>query len=132
MKELLDAYYDLLKALSYDVFKEDAPEGQNTHYILLRAEGGADESNKSKFADECVVIVDIVTVFQNNVDRSVVETIDSAAKALITSNPFRGNVTVTGKQVLNVTRESFSYLTEEDTQKYYRKISRYTNRVLTT
>lgn len=139
MKELMDEYYATLNnSVTYDgelvdVFKEDAPEGQTTHFIELRGEGGSDNSNKTKFADDCVVIVDIVTIFQNNVDRSVVEAIDASVKALITSSPFEGNLSVTGKQVLNVTRETFTYITEQDdTNKYYRKVSRYVNRVLTT
>lgn len=127
----MDAYYSLLKNIAYDVFKEDAPEGQNTHYVLIRAEGETDGSNKRSFVDEAVVVIDIVTVFKNNIDRSVVETIDGIVRGLILPTPFRSGLTApSGFQFLNVTREQSAYFPEEEgVKKYYRKVSRYSQRI---
>lgn len=143
MGKLMDSYYALLNGqLNYSkpvsVYKEDAPEeldpSLSPHYVLIRAEGETGDGNKRSFADDSVVILDIVTVFQNNVDRSVVEDIDRQIGALLLTTPqVSGLGSQSGMQILNVQRESSTYLTEEDSvKKYYRKVSRYTQRVLQT
>jgi hypothetical protein len=115
---LIDSYYSLLNGqltyggVSVDVYKEDAPEGQEGHYVLLIAEGEVYDGNKSSFADQSTVVVDIVTIFNNNVDTSVANEIDRQI------------------QILNVQRESSTYMRETDgVRKYYRKVSRYKQRV---
>lgn len=133
MKVLVDAYYDLLDGISVSVFKEQAPQDQVADYVLLRSEGGSNERNKTKFVDDCVVIVDIVTHFNELVDTSVVEGIDAEITALLrpTVNAV-GLGAISGYQAAEVERESFTYVPEEgvDGNKVYRKVSRYNNRLV--
>lgn len=146
MDKLLDSWFDLLDGnITYSgktvkVYKEDTPEDldesptQSEHYILLMAEGEIDQSNKRSFVNDTVVIVDIVTRFNNNINRSVVDNIDGQIGALILTAPFQdGLSSQSGMQILNVKRESANYLHESDNiKKYYRKISRYNSRILQT
>ncbi len=137
---LVDSYYSLLNGqlnyngLPVDVYKEDAPEDENYHYVLLRAESENYDGNKRSFADISVVVVDIVTVFQNNIDSSVVNEIDDQIGALLLTNPRTSGLSgQSGIQILNVIRETTAYLTESDgVNKYYRKVSRYRQRILQT
>lgn len=146
MNKLFDSWFDLLDgAITYSgksvkVYLEDVPEDTDTtgtvseHYILLRAEGEADDSNKRSFAFDTVVIVDIVTVFQNNVNRSVVDNIAGQIDALVLTRPFTtGLAAQSGMQIINVKRETSNYLREGDNiNNYYRKVSRYNHRLLQT
>lgn len=140
MGKLMNAWYSKLNGnityggSSVDVYKESAPEGETSHYVILRAEGETNSSNKRSFADESVVIVDIVTVFENTVDRSVVEDIDGQIDALVTSAPGKSNLSEqSGMLIVRMVRESSNYLPENDgTNQYYRKISRYNHRILQT
>lgn len=131
---LMNAWYSLLSGQSFTVYKEDVPETEEGNYVLLRAEGGSEDNNKRSFADDTVIVVDIVSVHQNNVDRSVVEAIDNTIGNLILPTSRTNGLTVqSGMQILNVRRENFTYLTEEDeTKKYYRKVSRYAHKVYQT
>jgi len=126
---ILDAWYDLLSgSISVDVFKEDAPSDQEANYVVISVESGTASNNKSNFSDEVVVITDIVTMFGNNVDRSVAEGIDGEINALVLPTRQTGLTNPSGVQILNVKRDTFSYLIEADSsKKYYRKISRYTH-----
>lgn len=145
MDKLLDSWFDLLdgnitySGKSVKVYKEDTPEDLDTtptvseHYILLRAEGESDQSNKRSFVFDSVVIVDIVTKFNNNINRSVVENIDGQVTALVLPTHQTGLGTQSGMQILNVERETSNYLAETDNKdKYYRKVSRYNSRILQT
>lgn len=146
MNKLLDSWFDLLDGnITYSgktvkVYKEDTPEDldetatQSEHYILLMAEGETDQSNKRSFVNDTVVLVDIVTKFNNNVNRTVVDNIDGQIGALILTAPYQtGLGTQSGMQILNVKRESANYLHEGDNiKKYYRKVSRYNSRILQT
>ena len=144
MGKLLDSWYALLNgAVTYSgksvkVYKESVPldsdpsATRSEHYILLRAEGESDNSNKTAFATDSIMIVDIVTRFNNSVDRSVVENIDGQVTALVLPTQQTGLGSQSGMQILNVKRESTTYLTETNIEKYYRKVSRYNTRILQT
>lgn len=126
MNLLMDAWFVLLKNNSINVYKEDVPETENGNYVVIRAESETQQNNKKSFVDNAVVIVDIVTIFENNRDSSVANGIDNTIFNLVTPNPFKGALSATGIQILNVVRETSTYLQEEDAQrKIYRKISRY-------
>ena len=135
MDKLVNAWYALLNgALTYNslpvgVFQEDVPEDTEGHYVILRAEGETGVSNKRSFALDSVVVVDIVTVFQNNVDSSVANNIDNQIAGLILTSPgVNGLSAQSGFQILNVTMETSSYLREYDNGSetaIYRKVSRY-------
>jgi hypothetical protein len=139
--KLLNSYYTLLNGggLSYnsvpvDVYKSDIPGDQERHYVYLRPEGETYGGNKRSFADQVVIIVDVVTIFKNNIDSSVSDNIDNQIGALLLTSPAVSGLGVqAGLQILNVVRESTNYLMEDDgVNKYYRKVCRYNQRVLQT
>lgn len=148
MNELIHAWYNLLNGhltyggLNVGVFMEDvfedypAPNVGSTdspHYVWIRGEGGTDDSNKARFSDDDVVIIDIVTTFNGNVNRSVVEAIDSAIRALVYSSPSVHNFSQPANMQLGQTiRVTSNYVYEPPEQVgatvVYRKISRYKTR----
>ena len=120
-------------------YKEDAPEDTDTsptvseHYYIIRVEGETDQSNKKSFVNDTVVIVDIVTKFENNVNRAVVDNIAGQIDALVLPTQQTGLAAQSGMQILNVKRETTNYLREGDNiNNYYRKVSRYNHRLLQT
>jgi hypothetical protein len=138
MAALMDAWFDLLDGVitysgkSVKVYKEDTPEDLDEtptvspHYILLRAEGETDDSTKQYFINESIVIVDIVTKFHNNVNRSVADNIDGQISALVLPTRANGLPTQSGMIIANVSKQTTNYLYETSEQgKYYRKICRY-------
>jgi len=140
MEKLRNAWYALLNggiiynSVAVDVYKEDVPETEDGHYVLIRAESEIDTSNKQNFRSDSVVIVDIVTSFENNVNSSVVESIDGQIQALIFNGPPLNRLSVqSGMQIINVKAETTSYLPQEDgSKKFYRKVSRYRHTIFQT
>lgn len=147
MNELIQAWYDLLNgALSYNgkqigVYKEDIPEDYpptsafSEHYVWIRGESGTDDSNKSRFVDNNVVVIDIVTSFTNNVNRSVCEIIDAAIRSLVYSSVANTNFTQPSNMQFGQTiRENYDYVLEPaenvGANVIYRKVSRYKTRVV--
>lgn len=146
MNELIQAWYNLLNgSLSYNgqsigVFMEDIPEdyptaGFSDHYVWIHAEGGTDDSNKRRFADNNVVVIDIVTVFQNNINRTVCETIDSAIRNLVYSSASVHNLSQPSNVQFGQTiRENYDYVYEPAEivggTTIYRKVSRYKTRTV--
>ena len=150
MNELIHAWYNLLNGhltyggLNVGVFMEDVNEDypapnvgstDSPHYVWIRGEGGSDDSNKARFADDDVVIIDIVTSFTNNVNRTVVETIDAAIRTLVYSSPSVNNFSQPANMQFGQTiRESYNYVYEPPEQVgatvVYRKVSRYKTRVV--
>lgn len=127
--DIITAWYNLLNGqvgTGVEVYVEDAPENPSLNYVLLRAEGGTSDNTKQYFADNIVVITDIVTTFENNIDRSVCETIDNAICQLILPTRQNELTKQSGLQIHNLEREDFGYLYEFDgVKKYYRKVSRW-------
>ena len=142
MKELLQAWINLLDGfITYNgkavqVFKIDLPEDfietatVSPHYIWLYGEGGSDDSNKHNLVSDDVVVVNVVTVHENNVNPDVAETIDASIRARLYASPTVHNLIASnGKQFGQTIRETYYYTTEGDVQKQYRKISRYKTRI---
>lgn len=135
MDKLMNAWYSLLNGfLTYNsinvpVYKEDIPEDFNGHYVLLRAEGETDAGNKRSFSSDSVIVVDIVTTFENNVNRSVVDNIDNQILALVLPTAQTNGLSAqSGVQILNVKMETSAYLQQYDQgdqTAIYRKVSRY-------
>lgn len=127
--DIVNKWYSLLNGnigTGVELYIEDAPENTSTHYVVIRVEGGAADYTKSNFADNITVIVDIVTTFENNIDRSVCETIDNIICGLVLPTRQTGLAKPNGLQIQNVEREMFDYLYEFDgVKKYYRKVSRW-------
>lgn len=134
MSKLMDSWYVLLNG-SVTVAKEDGEEEQTGNFVLLMAEGGTDDSNKRGFKEICVVITDIITFHENNVDRSVVEGMDDIVFNAALSKPFISNLSAqTGMQILSVRRETYNYVRQRSVggKLVYRKISRYTHEIYST
>ena len=138
--ELIKAYYQALNGnITYNgqpvnVYNVSVSANERFHHILLRPESENDSSNKRSFVTNPVVIADIITVHEGGIDPSVVEYIDDRMRNLIftTRNTTALNQ-VAGMQVLNVKAENSSYLDGFDGVRYeYRKITRFTNRLLQT
>jgi hypothetical protein len=139
MDRLITAWYELLNGnITYNsapipVYTEDAPADRQSHYIILRAEGGTDDSNNNRFEENAVVVIDIVTVHRNNVKRSIADDIDRQIFNLVLPT---ANVNVLpwqdGIQIVNVKRDTTAYLYEDDgaTDKYYTKASRYNHKII--
>jgi len=124
-KKLVNSYWELLNgSLSVPVYIESVPESETGNYVLLRVEGETNvDENAKTWIKEIVVILDIVTVFDNMIDTSVVDDI-------LAATPYSGHnlAAQTGMQINRVTDETSEYLQEDDgTYKYYRKITRYNN-----
>jgi len=136
MGKLMDSWQELIDStISVPVYKEGSvPEDEKRNYVELRAEGETENDTKHNFASDAVVITDIVTRFNLAIDRSVCERIDGEIKALIKSSPGIHNlIPQTGMQILDVKPETTSYFEEyESGIKYYRKIVRYTHKIVQT
>jgi|SRR5262252_2581479 len=134
MADLMDSWYTLLStpAIVYNsknvnIYKEDVPESEKNHHILLRAEGENYKGNKRSFAFDSVIIVEVITIHRNVAERSIVDTIDNTilARALLSTYQ-NGLAPKPGMQFLNVTPETTAYIEEtEGVNIYYRKITRF-------
>jgi hypothetical protein len=136
MGKLMDSWEELLAdVISVPVYKEESvPEDEQGNYVQLRAESEAGDDTKHSFRNDAVVITDIITVFNSQVDRSIVEGIDGEIKALLKSTPAVHNLDAqSGMQILSVVPSTAGYLTEySDGKIYYRKVVRYTHRIIET
>lgn len=127
MGDTVDAWYAKLSgSISVPVFIESVPEDVSGHYVLLRAESETDNSTKSYYGKIAVVIVDIITEFQYQVNTRKADDIDGEISALILPAVGTHGLTVSGFQINKIIPESSTYLQQDDgTRKYYRKIIRY-------
>jgi len=139
---LEDSWNSLLNgSLSYqgktvNVYNPDAPEDLDPsatvseHYVIVRAESETEVSNKKTYAMNSIVVVDIVTVFQNKINRTVAEDIYGQIVGLVFSKPGRNSLAAqTGIQILEVRVEGTFYRDEAGDQKIRRKIVRFSHRI---
>ena len=139
---LEDSWNTLLNgSLSYagktvKVYNPDAPEDVDPsatvseHYVIVRAESETEVSNKKTYAMNSVVVVDIVTVFNNNINRNVAEDIYGQIVGLVFSKPGRNQLAEqTGIQITEVRVEGTFYRVEAGDQKVRRKIVRFSHRI---
>jgi hypothetical protein len=130
-KIIRQAYYDALNGnISVSVYKEDVDPAETGNYVVVRLESTTGVPNNQSFITRPVVIIDIVTRFSNVINPDTVEDIDqeikTVLKPLVTSVIQLDNVQLSGMSTGEV-----NYLTEDDgTDKYYRKIVRYQNRIV--
>jgi hypothetical protein len=129
-KELRQIYYNALQGnISVEVFKEDVSDEYNETHVVIRVEGEFDSSHKSGFVTNPTVITDIVGVFTNSIDPDVVDDIDTEIRAILLpdTNTRLQSSTI---QITNLKPDTSNYVSEYDgTKKYYRKITRWTQRV---
>lgn len=129
---VLQAYYDKLNGnvSGFNVYKVDVPETEEGNYIVVRPESGTGQNNKRSINDNLIIITDIVTVFENNINSDVVDDADAIVYDLIVPTASSNGLAAQAGIDIWAERESFDYLPDADgTKNYFRKISRYKNRV---
>lgn len=129
-KYIRQAYYDALSGvISVPVYKEDVPESEVGNHVVLRLEGDSDDSNKSSFNNVTTMLVDICTVGVNSIDPDTVEDIDGEIRAILL--PTQGAILLADTiRVLVLRPESSNYVPEDDgTKRYYRKVTRWTQKI---
>lgn len=126
---LVQAWYNALSP-TVNVHVIDVPEEETSNYVLIYPESGTGNNLKGAKVDEVVIICQVVTFHQNNIDQSACEALDGLVEGIILPTAWSQVLTASGMQVLNVERESFDYVQEEDQNgKIYRKVSRYKHRI---
>ncbi len=129
---LLASYYACLNGNipGFEVFQLTADDDYKGDYVLLRAESEADTSNRERFVTQPVVIVDIVTHHDQQIDASRVEVADNVIRGMIFPTRRTTGLSLSGSQLLNVRMSDAFYQDEFDGSRYiHRKISRYINRI---
>lgn len=138
---LLKAWYELLNGTviyngyTFPVYRTDVDSAESGHYLLLRLESMTSNNTNSSFFTRPVVILEIITVFDNKIDDSVVFDVQSLVDQLLFPDPSHHALPVqTGFQVVKVTKDTETVLTEDNgaTPKINRLISRYAHSVLQT
>lgn len=132
-KQIRQAYYDALDGnLSNDVevFKEDVPEGYSRHHVLLRVESENNSYHSHGFITNPVVITEVVGVFGSSVDPDEVDDIDNEVRQILLPDIGSRTFDVSGIQISNIKAVDSSFISDDDgTKKYYRKITRWTQRI---
>lgn len=129
-KIIRQAYYDALNGnISVSVYKEDVAIDEKGHHVIIRIESETDGSHKAGFVTNPVVITDVVGVFGSSVDPDEVDDIDSEIRAIL-----KGDVNATlvssGVLISNMTPKTSESFSEDDgSKKYYRKITRWVQRI---
>jgi len=134
--KLLDSWQELLDGnLSVPAHKAGSVDDSEAgNYVEYYVETGFGDDTKHSFRNEVVVITNIVTRFEYSIDHSVAHGIDSEIKILLKSSPGVHNlIPQSGMQIVDVRFSSGNTLEEyESGIKYYRKIVRYTHRIVQT
>lgn len=130
-KQIRQAYYDALNGeISANVYKEDVPEGENEHHVVIRVESETNETHSSGFITNPIVVVEVVGVFVNSVNPDEVDDIDNEVRAILLPGVHTRTFNVNGIQISNIKVQSSTLIREDDgTQAYYRKITRWTQRI---
>lgn len=134
--ELIKAYYHCLNGnITYNgqavnVYRVGVESDERFHYIQLRAESENDQSDKTKFVTNPVVVIDIYTVHEGSIDESVVQDIDNQVRQLLFPTRTTTGLIVTGFQVTITRMENSTYLDGFNGVRHeYRKITRFFNRL---
>lgn len=130
-KQIRKAYYDALNGnISVNVYKEDVPESESMHHVVIRVESETDSSHSSGFVTNPIVITEVVGVFSNSIDPDVIDDIDGQIRAIVLPDIGGGPFVVSGIQIQVIKPESSTMLQEDDgVKRYFRKITRWRNRV---
>jgi hypothetical protein len=129
-KKIRHAYYDALNEnISVNVYKEDVAISEATHHVVIRVESETDQSHKAGFVTSPVVITEVVGVFDNSIDPDIVDDIDQEIRALLKPD-ISATLESSGVLISNIRPLTSTALSEDDGQKrYYRKITRWTQRI---
>lgn len=133
---ILKAWYELLNGnISIPVYRTDAESGLVGHYLLIKIESSTNQNTNTSFNTFPVLIADIVTRFANKIDDAVVFDISNEIDALVFTDPSHHGLPVqTGIQIVKVTKQNETVLTEDDGSipKINRLVARYSHNVLQT
>jgi hypothetical protein len=132
--KVMNAWQELLDgSISVPVYIEGSvPDDEVGNYVELRLESESQDDTKQSFQSDVVIITDIITRFSIAPNRSVASGIDNEIKTLVKTTPALINlVSSSDIQIVNVIPTDASFLQEyESGIIYYRKIVRYTHRVV--
>jgi hypothetical protein len=133
--KVMNSWQELLDGvISVPVYIEDSAPENAGNYVELRCESEFENDTKHSFRSELVIVTDIVTKFPKSPNRSIASGIDNEIKTLIKTTPGLINLMAqSGIQVVNVIPSDSIYLQEyQSGVTYYRKIVRYTHRIIQT
>lgn len=138
-RAILKSWHDLLSgsvfynSLPVSINRTDVGSEVTGHYVLLRMESSSTRNTNSSFDSFPVIIVDIVTRFDNKIDDTVVFDISTEIDRLVFPDPsHHGLPDPHGFQIVGVTKQNETVLPEDNgaTPKINRLVSRYSHRVL--
>ena len=136
MNPIIESWLSLLDGnLNYNsipvkVYPEDPDNNEENHHVLIRAESETDDSNKHSFVTRPVVVIDIITLHDVSINRTIVDDIDGQIRGLLFPTRKCALPPLDGLQITNVIAEGGSYLTEDDgTKRVYRKTTRFIHRI---
>lgn len=136
---LCDSWFELLSgALTFNsvpvnVYPGDPANDDYGHHVIVRAESTSDESNKSTFVTNAVVILDVIAVHETSIDKSIVNNIKGQILQLVFPSRKPALPALTNMQITNVTLTGATYLEEDDgTRKYHRCEMRFSQRITQT
>lgn len=129
-KAIRDAYTSLLQGITYNSksvpLYDIVPIGTlPDNYIQILDITEVSDDNNQKFVTDVIVTVDVITKQYKKVDRDVVDAIAEDVCDAIQPN-IAGALTNTDFQIINLTRDGFSYLSDLDADYHItRKILRF-------
>jgi hypothetical protein len=129
-KIIRQAYYDALNGqISVEVYKEDVAITEALHHVVIRIESETDKSHKAGFVTNPVVITDVIGVFDNSIDPDEVDNIDGEIRAILKTD-VNATLVSSGVLISNIRPVSSESFAEDDgSKRYYRKITRWTQRI---
>jgi hypothetical protein len=133
--KVMNSWQELLDGvISVPVYIEGSAPEDAENYVELRVESESQDDTKHSFRSDLVIITDIVTKFNVSANRSVASGIDNEIKTLIkTTQGLNNLVAQSGVQILHVVPSDAAFLQEYQSGiTYYRKIVRYTHRIIQT
>lgn len=124
---VMSSFYTNLQVLDEPVYKVTADPNYDGNYVLIRPEGQTMIRSHSCWITTLVIIVEIVTKFNEVVDTVVCDTIDNAVNAAVL--PGISTISISGgvnHNIADVTIGTSTYNTEYDgTNIWYTKATRY-------
>ncbi len=132
---LIDAYYGKLNGNvhGFGVYKLMIPISELSNFIRIYPESGSDNNNKSKFIEDVIIVVEIVSIFKNMADQAAVEDADSDIRGLLFNGNNSASFSITGVEIRNFDRDGYTYtITQDQSNTFYTKVTRYKQRLIQT
>lgn len=126
---ITEAWYTLLNGnvTGFNVSRTNVDIDEDSNYILLKKESGADDKNKSSAFRTFTLRVEIVTKFGVIINDKLVDDADEQIRMLVFPNGRSNTLSVDG--LIDIDPGTPIYLDEDDgTRNIYRKITRFFHR----